>query len=395
MTPQSIRLLKDSEQIHGISQVYFAAYHRPTSSGLQDSVSHCIQDFRQWIEPQTSRWISLVVPMICNAGPFDVIVRALRSGELAAQVNGPVDRLCEAIAQQSGALYSPELLVKTRTTRTLQGLGGRVAHQKELAGAYEFRGADIKKSSRILVVDDIMSTGSTLEAVGSAIKQSLPNSEIVGFVLGKAGMASNAHLDPEYFVAPEEIFMTQRKAATAVKDTSPRKSVRRRNSAQKNRKLQAPAKAPASAPARKRKTGVLMYVISIALAFVIFGAIVPLRSDKNAVPLETTEFESFLPSAPAEQVVAPAVNPAKELRPTVVRKNLHPAVVTIPSVGLRTNHSVESKTVHRAAVRSGERVEIVNRYSNGGPGWLQVRTKAGKVGWVFASVVKEQKVKDF
>ncbi len=170
MTPQSISLLKDSEQIRGISQVYFAAYHRPTNSGRPDSISQCIQDFRKWIEPQTSRWISLVAPLICSAGPFDIIVRALGSGELTARVNGSLDRLCEVIAQQSGATYAPELLVKSRATRTLQGLGGRVAHQKELAGVYEFRGADIKASSRILVVDDIMSTGSTLEAVGSAIK---------------------------------------------------------------------------------------------------------------------------------------------------------------------------------------------------------------------------------
>jgi SH3-like domain-containing protein len=68
--------------------------------------------------------------------------------------------------------------------------------------------------------------------------------------------------------------------------------------------------------------------------------------------------------------------------------------VTIPNVGLRRNHSLESKTVPRAAIRNGERVEIINRFSNGGPGWLQVRTKVGKVGWVFASVVKEQKAKD-
>ena len=392
MTPQSISLLKDSEQIHGISQVYFAAYHRPTNSGHQDNISQYIRDFRKWIEPQTSRWISLIVPLICSAGPFDVIVRALGSSELTAQVNGPLDRLCEAIAQQSGATYSPELLVKTRTTRILQGLGGRAGHRKELSGAYEFQGSGIKADSRILVLDDIMSTGSTLEAVGCAIKKTLPNSEIVGFVLGKAGMASNAHLDPDYFIATEEGSMAERKATTTATDPSTRNKSRRRVSAQKNRKPQAPAKAPV--PAAKSKPAVTMYVISIVLVFVLLGAIVPLRSGKNAPPPEPTMLETLLPPTPIEQVAPSTVAPTSELRLPAGRKNLHPAVVTIPNVGLRTNHSLESKTVPRAAIRNGERVEIINRFSNGGPGWLQVRTKVGKVGWVFASVVKEQKAKD-
>jgi len=394
MTPRTFSLLKDSEQIEGISQAYFAAYYRPTNSGHQDTISQYIRDFGKWIEPQTSRWISLVVPLICGAGPFDVIVRALGSSELAAQVNGPLDRLCEAIAQQSGATYAPELLMKTRTTRTLQGLGGRMGHRKELAGAYEFQGSGVKPDSRILVIDDIMSTGSTLEAVGSAIKKALPNSEIVAFVLGKAGMASNAHIDPEYFLATEEGSMAERKTTTTAADPSTRKKSRGRVSAQKNKKPQAPAKAPASPRAARRKPAVLMYVIAIVLAFVILGAIVPLRSGKNTPPPETAELEPLPPPAPVVEPAPPTVAPVKEFRPPALRKNLHPAVVTIPSVGLRSNHSLASKTVPRAAVRSGERVEIMNRFSNGGPGWLQVRTKTGKVGWVFASVVKEQKAKD-
>jgi len=392
MTPRPFSLLEDSDQIQGISQVYFAAYHRPTNSGHQDPVSQYIRDFRKWIEPQTSRWISLVVSLICDTGPFDVIVRALGSNELTAQVNGSLDRLCEAIAQQSGATYAPELLVKTRTTRTLQGLGGKAGHRKELAGAYEFKGSGVKPDSRILVVDDIMSTGSTLEAVGSAIKTTLPNAEVVAFVLGKAGMASNAHIDPEYFFATEEGSMADRKTTTTAADPSTRKKSRRRVSAQKNKKPQAPAKPPA--PAAKRKPAVLMYVVSIVLAFVILGAIVPLRSGKNTPPPEKAELEPLPPPAPVVEPAPPTVAPVKEVRPPAVRKNLHPAVVTIPSVGLRSNHSLASKTVPRAAVRSGERVEIMNRFSNGGPGWLQVRTKTGKVGWVFASVVKEQKAKD-
>jgi hypothetical protein len=391
MTQGSISLLTDSEQIQGIHQVYFAAYQRPPHSVSQDHISQYLRDFRNWVEPQTSRWISLVLPLICSAGPFDVIVRALRSGETTAQVNSPLDRLCEAIAQRSGARYAPELLTKNRTTRTLQGLGGRAGHRKELAGAYEFEGSGLKPGSRILVVDDTMSTGSTLEAVGSAIKNSVPRSEITGFVLGKAGMTPNVHLDPGYFVDTEEVPMAERKTTATAPNSSPRPKPRRKVSAQKSRRPPAPAKAPAPPPPAKRKPALMMYVVSIVFAFVVLGAIVPLRSGKNTPPPDAIDLGSFLPPAHVEQALPAPAAPAKEFHAPVARKNLHPAIVTIPSVGLRTHHSLESKTVPKGGIRNGERVEIIGRFSGGGPGWLHVRTKAGKIGWVFASVVKEER----
>jgi hypothetical protein len=393
-------LLEVTDQIHGLDHVYFSAYHHALRAGPKDTVSQYLRDFNEGVEPQTSRWISFAAPLICSAGPFDVIVRVLRSGELAADGTSALDRLCKTIALQSGAIYAPERLVKTRTTRTLQGLGGRTAHRKELAGAYAFEGSAIKAGARILVVDDILTTGSTLEAIASAIKKSLPDAGVVGFVLGKTdGISSNAHLDPAFFVSPEESSTADPVVAPPMKASTPRKVVQRRVPAQKKRRSILPTEA--LVPQAKERSSVIVYVFGIALTFVILGAIVPLRSDRTTRLPESIMLESFPPPEliqrenPQTEVTAersPAA--AESRRPAAEWKNLRPGIVNVPAVGLRKNHSLESTIIPRAAVRNGDKIEIVTTFSpDCGPDWLQIRTKSGKVGWIIASGVKEQKTK--
>lgn len=399
-TQPSSNLFEVADRIHGLDHVYFSAYHHALRAEQRDTISQYLHDFNEGVEPQTSRWISFVAPLICSAGPFDVIVRVLRSGELSADGTSTLDRLCKAIALQSGATYAPERLVKTRTTRTLQGLGGRAAHRKELDGAYVFEGSAIKAGARILVVDDILTTGSTLEVVASAIKQSLPDAEIVGFVLGRTdGTSSNAHLDPAYFVATEGSSTADPAMVSRMKAPTPRKAAQRRVPGQKKQKP-LPSTAP-PVPATKERSSVMVYLFGVALTFVILGAIVPLRSGRTTPPAESAVLESFPPpetiqrepeesDVPAENPRNPAENP----RPAAERKNLRPGIVNVPAVGLRKNHSLESMIIPRAAVRNGEKIEIVGRFSpESGPGWLQIRTKSGKVGWIIASGVREQKTK--
>ena len=75
----------------------------------------------------------------------------------------------------------------------------------------------------------------------------------------------------------------------------------------------------------------------------------------------------------------------------IVQQSLRPnAVVDVPNVGLRNVPDIAGKATF-GGLRRGERVEIVRRVSGKGPAWVKIKTKSGKVGWVFASVVREQK----
>jgi hypothetical protein len=64
-------------------------------------------------------------------------------------------------------------------------------------------------------------------------------------------------------------------------------------------------------------------------------------------------------------------------------------IVAVPSAGLRTHPSLASAPL-KTVVRANEKVRILKRVSpDSGPAWLQIETSSGKVGWVWASVVKE------
>jgi len=387
---RSSALIKMTLRIPGISEVYHVAYHHAMRAGYQEKISRYLNDFKHGIEPQTSQWISLASPLIGTAKPFDVIVRALRSSEESATRKFALDRLCEAIATESGSVYAPERLVKIRATKTLHGLGGRMARQRELADAYEFKCSGLEENARILVVDDILTTGATLETIAAAILKSLPQSTVIGFVLGKAdAAAANAHLDPEYFAASGG--GSDPGSTAAVKAGSHRRPEKAAVSAAKTGKYKVAASVPLQ-PSPKRSSAT-MYIVWIVLAFVILGALVPLRSGKNAILPEPAMIEPFQVTEATDHPDSQTALPPSmgSLAPTE-NQNLRLGVVTVPNAGLRANHSLDSKTVPKVAVRGGEKVEILKKFSpNDGPSWMQVRIKSGKVGWVFASVVKEHR----
>ncbi len=382
MEMNSSKLFKVGTQIQGINEAYYVSYHHAMRAGYQDRISKSLNDFKEGIEPQASKWVSLAAPIICTAQPFDVVVRALRSVETSASAGLGLDRLCEAIASKSGSVYAPERLSKSRATRTLPGLGGRVARQKELADAFTFDGTGLDATARILVVDDILTTGSTLEAIAVAVRKSLPEAAIIGFVLGKSdAMAPNTHLNAEYFAESLHGHGVDPTATILAKPSVGRPAPMKVTSLRLTGKL-------TSAP---KRSSVKMYVIGIVLAFIVLGALVPLRSGKTTGIAEAGNIEPFQISGSGDHAV-PSLGPAQVPAALAEAPRLRMGMVTVPNVGLRVKHSLESKTVANVAVTSGEKVEIIKKFSpNDGPSWIQVRTRLGRLGWVFASVVREQK----
>ena len=68
---------------------------------------------------------------------------------------------------------------------------------------------------------------------------------------------------------------------------------------------------------------------------------------------------------------------------------IHPnAVVDVPRVSLRKTPSIKAKNAS-GYLKRGEPVEIIGKQSTGGATWVRIRTRTGKVGWAFASVVRE------
>ncbi|HTO95171.1 MAG TPA: hypothetical protein VMM80_12345 [Bacteroidota bacterium] len=433
-------LLQSHKRYPGVDVLYHVAFYHAARVGYQDIVSRSLHDFKDGCEPQTARWIALAAPRVCKDLKFDVIIRALGSLELKTSSDTPLDRLCQAIAGGSGAVYAPERLEKTRSARAMTSLGGRAARQKELDGCYAFDGAGLAPGSRILVVDDIATTGATLEAVQAAITLALPEASVICFVLARVeAQLQNTHIDPAYFLkgAPAEparatvkaplpdhagrsarapladpapgsvrrsqdapvtssVRMTAVADAAAMRSTSVRMTTSGRSpvgltDSQRLRKAPAyaepiPGRAPASDRTGRVSRGLhtRFYVIGLALSLVLLGATVLIPTKKEPPP-PTSQFVQLV-----NQNAIKSPEPLPERRASQPQGEGKPAVVTVPSTGLRTSHSMESRIIPKETVRQRERVAILRRFSSStGPDWLQVRTKSGTVGWVVASVVRE------
>ncbi|MEQ8562032.1 MAG: phosphoribosyltransferase family protein, partial [Cytophagales bacterium] len=75
--------------------------------------------------------------------------------------------------------YRPDALFKLNKIRTIKRLS-KAEREVELEGVYQFEHVD---STHILVIDDILTTGTTMKAIVLAIRQVLPEWKISLFTL--------------------------------------------------------------------------------------------------------------------------------------------------------------------------------------------------------------------
>jgi len=385
MAGRALPQLDLSGQIQGIHDAYHLAFYRAPRAGFQDRISQCMQDFIAGVEPQTGRWIELAVSGLVQQTTFDYIVRALDAHETVAAEFTSLDRLGVALGQNTNSIYAPERLEKIRETADLSQIGGREARKMELEGVYRFDAEGIPQKARILVLDWIMMTGTTLEAIAGAIHQELPEAEVICFMLGKADHeGQNFHLNPEYFVSAESGVSPYREEAELPKRTPPPV---RKTAVARMRPDTPPVKAEPKTSKRTKKFWI--YLTASALFFLMLGALVPLQSRKKAP--DPNEVPQVVPTLAAVPEFASTPAPAAPAEKAVSRPKWPQGVVTVPGVGLRTKASVDAKLVRNASLKQGERVSILKRQrASAGPPWLKVQTRSGKTGWVFASVVKER-----
>jgi hypothetical protein len=375
-------LLQSSFRPEGLDGVRHIGFYHPSRNGRQEPVSFAMDEFRKGRGRALDRWLTLVPHMAGGIGEHDIIIRSLYCDETEVCAASPLDRLCDAIAEQTGFSYSPTRLRKIRTTHPLQGLGGHAAHRRELEDVFQFDGAGLTMGARILIVDDVMVTGATLEAIATAIRASLPGAHITAMVLGCAGGSHNEHLDPGFFDLSLDPEPPVDAAFAAQKGRARRAS----------RPVPPPVQAGVQDPramqvSRSGLRTFLMYGAAVAVVALLMATLDPLHANKQvSMPALAVTDE------PATRAVRPEVSvPASAPLPVVqeeTHRNANPARVVVPQVGLRDGHSFDARLIARAAAKAGETVEIVQRHiAEHGPDWYLIRTRSGKTGWVMASVV--------
>ena len=173
---------------------FYLSHYFPSSRGVQDNLSKRLLEFKDNQKDSVQRFTNISISKLkSKIDNLDIIIRALGSSEIKATANTSLDFLCSGIASSYGCTYSPESLWKTRTTDQLKDLGRRSKRLEEINGVYSFHteepASDI--SLKVLLVDDVSTTGSTVQEISRAIRAEKPHAQIYFFSLSKTSSRTN------------------------------------------------------------------------------------------------------------------------------------------------------------------------------------------------------------
>lgn len=193
ISKEILRVIADNEgratELLKLNNHYFLAYYN--SSG--DEIKYQTLDFKKCIAPTVERWSSCTEHIAQQLPQCDVIVRALNSNELHADITSPLNDICKSIERTSDAVYLPQLLKKTRNTDKSINMSRRERLEK-VRGIYQFspsRELESFSRPRILIVDDVFTSGATTSEITRAIHEVLPQAIITIFTLTKAASLMN------------------------------------------------------------------------------------------------------------------------------------------------------------------------------------------------------------
>jgi len=167
---------------------YYLCYYLPLTAG-KDKPSLSLLKFKQRIQPDLDTWITYAAELLgsVSLSPDTIILRALRHDEVCARADFPsaLDVLGHSLAERLHCRYLPTFVCKTRPT--LPGkLLTRRQRQTQLENVYKLSGIPLAEHPPFLLIDDILTTGSTMRALIGALREHYFASPITVFTLTRS-----------------------------------------------------------------------------------------------------------------------------------------------------------------------------------------------------------------
>lgn len=210
MPPTPIKLIKmrpfNERWCMKFEESWYLCYYVPYPEHKKaDIVTNALIDFKEGEDYAVDAWTSIVVQELKAKGiKFDIVVRALSSKELKASGDKPMDHLGKNLVANIGGVYLPAALTKTAVTTPMHKIKKAVDRASELDGKYKcgFK-TTVPANSRILILDDISTSGTTLTKIREAIIAKVPTAKIHVLTLGRTRREPdiNDHFDTAPFIS--------------------------------------------------------------------------------------------------------------------------------------------------------------------------------------------------
>jgi len=168
-----------------IDSVGFFSYYFPKNNNKHDIVSKNIIGLKENKSYSINGWKELICREYYNKGKrCDYIVRALSHNELQVSGGTPLDTIGNSLSTMLSAKYVPNLICKKKSIPRLHKLNKK-QRWETLNGVYRLKNCKIKPNSRFIILDDVYTTGSTMQHIAYLLKRNLNASWIGGLCLGR------------------------------------------------------------------------------------------------------------------------------------------------------------------------------------------------------------------
>jgi hypothetical protein len=167
-----------------LAGAFHLAYYVPRNTGHSDQISEDLLSFKNGVPNKVRFWCNKAIQEIGNTFNPSFIVRALGSSELTIIQPSPLDQLGQSLAQHLNTTYQPGLLTKSSSNPPLKGLN-KAGRENAISGLYAVANVPTVGNPEILVLDDIITTGSTIKEISRALKQAYPTASVQFLALAK------------------------------------------------------------------------------------------------------------------------------------------------------------------------------------------------------------------